>query len=457
MAPQGGVAASRTAPHRQERPGITTRLTTGWQDSSGPASLRDHLERYGPVPGDALSGGGRHGTLIDSVTQAGLTGRGGAGFPTGVKLRSVASRRGPAIVVANGMESEPASEKDKALLARSPHLVLDGAVLAARAIGAESVHLCLPRHREPLIRQLLDAVEERVRRGMDPLPILLRGVPHYYVSSEESALTHWLNGGEAKPTAVPPRPFEKGVNGRPTLIDNVETLAHIGMIARFGAGWFRQAGAPDAPGTMLSTVTGAVSEPGVYEVELGSAIGDVLALSGVSKDAGAVLIGGYFGTWHHLADVAALGLSINGLRAAGSSPGAGVLFALPAGACGLSETARVLAWLAGQGAGQCGPCVFGLPAIADDFAQLAAGRPKGSVLDRLNRRLSVIGGRGACRHPDGAVRLAKSALATFAADVKAHVSHRRCMYAAGGAKGVARAGAAGLLPVPRAMDGEAWQ
>jgi NADH:ubiquinone oxidoreductase subunit F (NADH-binding) len=439
---------AKAGTHRADLLGRSSRLTAGWHDSPGPAGLREHLDRYGPV---RQLGTGRHGVLIEAVIQAGLTGRGGAGFPTGIKMRSVASRRGPAVVVANGMESEPASEKDKALLARAPHLVLDGAVAAAVAVGAPTVRICLPRNREWLVRIVAEAVADRTRASLDPVRIDVKEMPHHYVSSEETSLVQWLNGGEARPTAIPPRPFDKGVDGRPTLIDNVETLAHVALIARFGPAWFRQAGQADAPGSMLATVSGAVQAPGVYEIEAGTPVGKVLELSRVHADAGPLLIGGYFGTWHDRTAVATLPMTATALRAAGASPGAGVLVALPAGACGLAETARVLAWLAGQGAGQCGPCVFGLPAIADDFSQVASGRPKGPVLDRLDRRLGAVFGRGACRHPDGAVRLARSALAAFAPDVKSHVSRRVCLSARHGEQ------PGPLLPIPRPAGMEVWR
>ena len=453
MTADGGGAATIRRAERLDR---TTRLTAGWRGSTEPATLPEHAGRYGPLP---LHGHGhgrwlgpaRHGGLIDVVTHAGLTGRGGAGFPTGVKMASVASRRGRPVVVANGMESEPASEKDKALLARAPHLVLDGAVLAAAAIGADAVHVCLPRGRDWLLAIVQHAVAERAAAGADPVEIAVHALPHRYVSSEETSLVHWLNGGDAIPTAVPPRPFEKGVAGRPTLIDNVETLAHVALIARFGAGWFRLAGLPDAPGTMLATISGAVEHPGVYEVEPGTPIGDVLAMSGARPAASALLIGGYFGTWHDARAAARWPLAASGLKPAGASPGAGVLVALPPEACGLAETARVLAWLASQGAGQCGPCVFGLPAIADDFAQIASGRRAGPVLDRLDRRLGTVPGRGACRHPDGAVRLARSALSAFAADVRSHLSRRACLTARGGPVRSA------VLPIPGPEAGEEWQ
>jgi NADH:ubiquinone oxidoreductase subunit F (NADH-binding) len=420
----------------------TRRLTVGWQHASRPAGLGQHLDLYGPLPS------GRPGhpdprSLIDAVAAAGLTGRGGAGFPTGTKLRAVAGRRGQAVVVANGMESEPASEKDQALLARAPHLVLDGAALAARAVGAQTVHICLDRTRRRQADEVIRAITERWEARLDEAQFLVHELPHRYVSSEETALVRWLNGGEARPTATPPRPYERGVERAPTLVDNVETLAHIGLIARYGPRWFREAGQPDAPGTMLVTTAGAVRQPGVYEIESGTSVGQVLTLADAA-DIGAVLIGGYFGTWHDPRQVAGLPLTAAGLRPAGAAPGAGVLFALAAGRCGVAETARVLGYLARQSAQQCGPCRFGLPAIATDFAQLAAGRPEGNVLGRLERRLGVIEGRGACRHPDGAVRLAGSALTAFADDIRAHAARRPCP-AAG------RRSLAGL-PIPRTED-----
>jgi len=424
------------------------RLTAGWQTGEHAASLAGHVGLYGPLP---RSGGRRGGAaLIDAVAQAGLTGRGGAAFPTGTKLRSVAARRGPAIVVANGMEGEPASEKDQALMTRAPHLVLDGAALAAEAVGADEVHLCLARDRPWLVELMTAAAAERRQAGADRIPVQVQALPHRYVASEETALVRWLNGGEAVPSTVPPRPFEKGVRRRPTLIDNVETLAHIALIARYGPHWFREAGRPHAPGTMLATISGAVAEPGVYELEVGTPVGEVLTLCGASGAASHLLLGGYFGSWQDIEGIAAVPLAAEDLKRAGASPGAGVIVVLPPGSCGLAETARVLAYLARESAQQCGPCTFGLPAVADDFAQLAAGRPQGQVLDRLSRRLGVIEGRGACRHPDGAVRLAATALTAFAADVHAHLSQRRCDSAARGRPPAA------VLPVPRGRATEGW-
>jgi NADH:ubiquinone oxidoreductase subunit F (NADH-binding) len=422
-----------------------SRLTAGWQDADRAATLRRHLATYGAMPSQSPR------VLLDQVTAARLTGRGGAGFPTGVKMRTVAGGRRPAVVVANGMESEPASEKDQALLARAPHLVLDGIGIAAQAVGANEAHLCLPRSRAWLTETVAAACEERGRAGFDPVPITIHQMPHHYVSSEETSLVRWLNGGEARPSYTPPRPFERGVGKRPTLIDNVETLAHVALIARYGARWFCEAGRDDATGTKLTTVSGAVARPGVYEIEAGCRVGDVLRLAGADRTAQAVLIGGYFGTWHEIAEVAALPFTTAGLRPVGGAPGACVVYVLPPAGCGLADAARVLRYLASDGAQQCGPCMFGLPAVADDLSQLAAVRPEGDPLGRMQRRFGQIAGRGACRHPDGAVRMAASALRTFAADAHAHARRRTCLMSPRGRP------QAGLLPVPGLLaDGE-WR
>ncbi len=411
-----GTTLPSGAPHDRTSSGpYGTRLLHGWFETGRPADLAEHLARYGPAP---LSAADR---LADTVERSGLTGRGGGRFPTGRKLRTVAAGRGRAVVVANAMESEPASRKDETLLSVAPHLVLDGAVLAAVAVGAAETHLCLPRTRDEQARCLVRAVGERRRAGLDPVEVLVHTLPHHFVSSEETALVNWLNGGDARPRSTPPRPFEKGVGRRPTFIGNVETLAHMALIARFGPEWFRALGGSETPGTTLVTLSGAVRHPGVYEVPMGSPVGQALAVAGgPTRPLGAVLAGGFFGSWLPVP-----------LDPATAPPGAGVLVALPEAACGLAETAAALAYLGSQSAKQCGPCMFGVPSVAEDFAELAWGRASASLLERLGRRLGVLPGRGACRHPDGAARLATSALQVFADDIHRHVRYGTCSGAEG--------------------------
>ena len=245
------------------------RLLAGLEHHEQVLGLAEHERSYGMLWLRGPSGRRRPERLIDIVDASGLTGRGGAGFPTGRKMRSVAGR-GEAVVVANGAEGEPASAKDRLLLTQLPHLVLDGITLAADAVGATEAYLCVHRHEHDLLDSLAAAVAERIRAGFDPVPVQVTGIPGRYVSSEQSSIVQYLNGGPGKPTFAPPRPHESGVGARPTLVNNVETLANVALIARHGDRWFRAAGLPSAPGSILVTVGGAVQRPGVYEIELGT-------------------------------------------------------------------------------------------------------------------------------------------------------------------------------------------
>jgi NADH:ubiquinone oxidoreductase subunit F (NADH-binding) len=338
-------------------------------------------------------------------------------------MRSVAARRGGKVVVANGAEGEPASSKDRLLLTRLPHLVLDGIVLAAAAVGASDAYLCVHDHEIDLLESLDYAVSERD----DPVRVQVTGIPGTYVASEQSSIVQHLNGGPAKPTFAPPRPHEKGVRGLPTLVNNVETLAHLAMIARYGDRWFRSAGTPNAPGSMLATVTGAVYRPGIYEIELGTQIGEVVAQAGgPAEPLQALLVGGYFGAWLPVGAALPVPMTHAALKAAGGALGAGMVIALPASSCLIAETARVVRYLADETAGQCGPCVFGLPALADAMADLAFHGGRGRLLGQIAKLIPLIERRGACRHPDGVTQFTRSALRAAGADAHQHDEYGPC-------------------------------
>lgn len=386
--------------------------------------LRTHLDRYGRLQLHGYNGPKGPVPLADLAARARLAGRGGAGFPIAMKMRSVAAQpRHPAVVLANGAEGEPASRKDETLLSLVPHLVIDGAVLAADSVGADVVHICV--HRDGAARAVRSAIRERERARLDPVSVHVHEVPDGYVASQETALIHFLNDGKPLPTSVPPLPFRRGVGGRPTLVSNVETLAHLSLLARHGEQWFGQVGTPESPGTTLLTVSGAVARPGVVEVAMGTRLGDVIDAAGPSA-LQAVLIGGYFGTWVPARLAWGLRLAPDTLRAAGAHLGAGVLVALPQGVCGLAETLGIADWLAGQNAGQCGPCVNGLPATVDVLGAVVSGRGGRRGIDRLRQLLDLVEGRGACRHPDGVARLVRSALTAFEDDLRLHASGGVC-------------------------------
>lgn len=378
--------------------------------------------------------------LVDEVERSGLRGRGGAGFPTALKLRDVARRHGPRTVVANGTEGEPLSLKDEGLLARSPELVVDGALAAAAAVGAERAIVVVsrgaPRARAAIARAI-------AAREPGPVELVLEAAPARFVAGQETALVHWLNGGPAVPTASPPRPAERGVRGRPTLVQNVETLAQVALIARHGSEWFRRVGTDAEPGSVLVTLAGAVARPGVREVALGTPLAEVVDFAGgTTGPLAGVLAGGYFGTWIAHPDPLSVPVSAAGMRSAGASLGAGAVALLPRGACGLRETARVTEYLARESAGQCGPCVFGLRALADAARALAGGREAAAGLRDMRDLPDEIEGRGGCAHPDGAARLARSALRAFPDEVELHLSGR-----------CSGDGHPPVLPVPASADG----
>jgi NADH:ubiquinone oxidoreductase subunit F (NADH-binding) len=380
----------------------------------------------------------RGGELLDELERSRLTGRGGASFPTAQKLGAVgASPRRPVVLV-NGAEAEPVSAKDRALLASAPHLVLDGACLVAEALDAREIYVAVSRSSRLALAALETAVAERTRSGADPrIATRVVPVPSGFVVGEETALVHFVNGGPAKPTFTPPRPFERGIGHRPTLVQNVETLAHVALIARFGADWFREVGTEHEPGSTLVTVSGAVRRRGVHEVALGTLLTEVFdEAGGLTSPVSAFLVGGYFGTWISADAVSTLRLLDADLARHGATLGARGIVAMPADACALTDVAHVARYLAGESAGQCGPCMHGLAAIANGLERLVTGR--GDDRTRLRRWVETVRGRGACKHPDGAARFVDSALKVFADEVETHLRYGRC-----------RAAAAGVLPIPQ--------
>jgi NADH:ubiquinone oxidoreductase subunit F (NADH-binding) len=323
------------------------------------------------------------------------------------------------VVVANGAEGEPLSFKDRLLMQARPHLVLDGAVLAAGAVEADRIVLYIGREHSAAIDAMLHALAERPARERGRIRI--SRTPVAYISGEETAAVQFVNRGVALPMSVPPRPFEVGVGGRPTLVQNVESLAAAALVARRGGASYRSSG------SLLATVTGTVARPGVIETRLGTPVAEVVERAGGRPGSiQAFLLGGYFGGWVAADDAWDLPLHPERLRATGHSLGCGVVAPLPVDRCGVAETARIVSYLAGQSAGQCGPCVFGLGAIAETLRRIAMGLSRPDDLARLDRWCAELPGRGACRHPDGGAGLVRSALSVFAEDLTRHQERRGC-------------------------------
>ncbi|MCX4095801.1 NADH-ubiquinone oxidoreductase-F iron-sulfur binding region domain-containing protein [Nocardia sp. alder85J] len=373
-------------------------------------TLTTHLSCYGPPPNPAEPGG-----PTAAVAAAGLRGRGGAGFPVADKMAAVAAGRAP-VVIANGAEGEPDSHKDATLLTRAPHLVLDGLSAAAEAVGARECHLYAPA---ALLEPVRAALAQRRSTGYDRRPVTLTPAAESFLSGEKTAVINRLAGRRPIPGDQLISTSRAGLHGRPTLVHNVETLAQLALIARYGPDWYRSAGTHEEPGTFLVTLSGTTAA-GVVETPFGTSLLDLITRTGRTdpRTVRAVLIGGYHGTWIPGSELSRTTLSAAGLRPLNARLGAGVVRVLPYGHCGLRATADIIAHLAAASAGQCGPCRNGLPELATRWHELTyrgTGDPR-----EIARLTDLVDGRGACHHPDGTARLLRSALHVFADDIDLH-------------------------------------
>ena len=371
------------------------------------ASFRAHLARFGALPARRQVG-----SVIAELERAGLDGRGGAAFPTWRKLASAAETGRAGVVIANGSEGEPLSAKDATLLHHAPHLVLDGLLLVASSLGASEAHLVTTAAQ-------LAPVQRAIGEREDARGIRLRETEDRFVAGEASAVVNAIERNRAIPRDHIVRLSISGVGRRPTLVLNVETLAHIALVLRFGADWFRSLGTSDDPGTRLLTVVGPEGSV-VVEAAGGTSLRSALRAGGVDPSTvRALLVGGYHGAWVP-GEALDTPLSAAGLAPFGAAQGAGILMVLNRGECGLHRTAQIARYLAEQSAGQCGPCANGLPELAELVGRIARGERDASLPRRVQQVTDLVTGRGACHHPDGTARMVASALDAFDHDVRAH-------------------------------------
>jgi NADH:ubiquinone oxidoreductase subunit F (NADH-binding) len=362
--------------------------------------------------------------LLREVESSGLVGRGGAAFPLAVKLRTVRDNgrltlgAGGTVVVANGEEGEPASIKDRWLLRNRPHLVLDGLRLAAAIVAADRAYVYVSDAQSA--HSVEAALSELDSDAVGAVPVGMLMVQPGYVAGEETAAVRALNGGPAKPTDKPPRPFEEGVDGRPTLVSNVETLANLPYVQCHGSAAFRSQGSPLSPGTFLATITGAGRPPVVYELPHGLPFTELLALHGVSPDqVRGALMGGYFAGLLNRA-VLETSLDHETMRRFGSGLGCGAISVITDD-CPVAVAASVLAYFDRENAGQCGSCFNGTAAMAAAAGALRDGAATAEDVDRLRRWSVVLRGRGACATLDAATNVAASLLDQFPSEVAQHL------------------------------------
>ncbi|MEO8106862.1 MAG: NADH-ubiquinone oxidoreductase-F iron-sulfur binding region domain-containing protein [Actinomycetes bacterium] len=346
--------------------------------------------------------------VLDRVRDTDLRGYGGAFFPAARKWQSAINAGGGGIVVANGAESEPASAKDAALLQLRPHLVLDGLNATARATGSVEGVLWLHRGAAHSRVAIERAIVERRAAGVPDIPLRIVEGPASYLSGESSAIVRALSGGPALPITRTVPAAVRGVDGRPTLVHNIETIAQVSLAAS----------GSDPAASRLVTVTTSAGQT-VVETTPEQTLASLVIKLG--EDPQAALLGGYGGTWHRWDDVS--GQRLGELEQVMS---AGIIMALPRSTCGLAVTAQILQYLAAASARQCGPCLFGLDELADVMTRVADGRARRGDAPRLAKISASVSGRGACHHPDGALRMLGSALQVFAADLPAHRRRSTC-------------------------------
>lgn len=387
----------------------------------------DRLQRIDQTAHRELHGKFRRRSLRELVALAervDMRGRGGAAFPFARKIKAVetAARRRDAqtVVLVNATEGEPASTKDKLLLTRTPHLILDGAMLAALALGAREVVIAITDPGAPG-RSIRSAVSES-RLG-DFVRIVQ--LPERFVTGEGGALVNGVNGRPALPPGRKVRAAERGVDGLPTLLNNAETFAQLGLLSQLGPELYTAIGTEQEPGTVLTSVWGPSGRPVVVEAPTGTPLVQVLdqALADVGQG---VLIGGYHGAWLGPDAARRALLSREDIRKAGASLGAGIILPLSPDVCPLGEVARVAVYMGAESAQQCGPCRLGLPAIARSLRALAAGDSTDEALSAVQEGTEVVKGRGVCHHPDGTARFITSALKVFADDVAVHRARGTC-------------------------------
>ena len=398
-----------------------TILTTGPYRLLGhPTDLAGHVASLGPVPLPSKGTRGWRDAFVSVLETSGLAGRGGAGFPAAIKLAVAHAGGAGGTILVNAMEGEPASDKDKLLLIRSPHLVLDGAQLLAAASGAQLVTVCVPVGRHQVAAAVTRALAERANAaGCALVPEAMVRPPDRFIAGEESALARWVESGQSLPSFRPDKGTAVRIGRRSALVHNAETLAHVAMIARTGPDAFRAHGLIEDPGTSLVTISGAVEHPGVVEIDRGTPLIDVANRAVPTAPPQALLVGGYGGAWVAPACFTTPYASLS-LRAVGATAGVGIIVVLGPDACGLMESARIAHYLAGQSAGQCGPCVNGLPALADMIGRLAFERPDAQTYGWAEDLLNLVSRRGACHLPDGTASFVASSLRTFADELRQH-------------------------------------
>jgi len=380
------------------------------------------------------------------ISDSNLRGRGGAGFPTGMKWSFVPSddkcTPGHKYLVCNADEMEPGTFKDRLLMECDPHQLIEGMILSAYTIGADISYIFIRGEYLLAIQRLRDALKECYASGLlgddilgsgYSLNMYLHPSAGRYICGEETALINALEGKRANPRAKPPFPQVSGLWGRPTIVNNVETLCNVPHIIDRGADWFKTLGLGEDAGTKLFGVSGRVKNPGCWELPMGTPIREIIEQhAGGMRDGyqlkGFLPGGGStdFLTTEHLD----LAMDYNVIGAAGSRMGTGTMIILDDRTCPVGMVLNLIRFFAHESCGFCTPCRDGLPWSRQVLQDIEEGRGQPEDLETLSYQIKYIGaiGNTHCALAPGAMEPLQSALKYFYDDFKQHISSGRCPY-----------------------------
>jgi NADH:ubiquinone oxidoreductase subunit F (NADH-binding) len=349
------------------------------------------------------------GAIIDKILASGLRGRGGAGFPTGLKWQTVAANRSPVeptTVIVNAAEGEPGTFKDRTILRRNPYLVVEGAIIAAIAVGADMVIFAMKRAFEGEIDRVRAAIEEVAGAGWsEGIELVVFEGPDEYLYGEESALLETIDGRWPFPRVVPT--FRRGLRGAdmvdfegeaPALVNNTETLANVARIIARGPAWFRTVGTPESPGTMVCTVTGSTKRHGVGEVRMGTPLREVIQAIGGGPRSGRQIKAVLSGVASRVITAAQLDtpVSYEGLAGIGSGLGSAAFIVFDDSDDMAAVAAGVSRFLAVESCGQCSPCKLDGVNLSQRFGKLAGSEAQDYDLAEIQHRIETVSDRSRC-------------------------------------------------------------
>lgn len=380
--------------------------------------------------------------VIAEIKRAGLRGRGGAGFPTGVKWEKVLNHRiAEHYFVCNAGEHEPGTFKDRHLLKTNPHQVLEGALIAAHTVKAKASYIYVNHEYVEELANLRKAAEQARAHGFMGRNVLGTGIDldiefvegqGSYVAGEETAMLESMQGRPAMPRQKPPfYPTDFGLYGKPTLVNNVETLCNVPVLLRNGAAWFTRVGTEKSPGTMLFSLSGSVNRPGVYELPLGTSIRTLVYDCGGGVPGGrglkAVFPGGP--SFSMLtADMLDTPMDFETLKKAGSGLGSAGVIVVDDQTCMVATALKYGNFFKVESCGQCPPCRMGTINLAALLQKIEDGEGTEKDLASLLQLCGFVKGRGYCTVVTGASVLVESSLRQFRHEFEEHIARKRCPY-----------------------------